>query len=205
MSKVFDLRLLLRNPLVYTAFQRVIGANRDRRKVLQKLIPHSSDLRVLEIGCGPGINVENLPEGIQYVGCDLSKDYIVRAKKDYGTKGTFIHAPVGTLREHVSGVFDYVLSIGVLHHLNDDEVTTLCDEARTVLAENGTFLALEPCFAPEQCKLERYIIAKDRGRFIRTVDQYVHLLAAKFAHVEHARFRGGNLTPNSGCVLQARI
>jgi SAM-dependent methyltransferase len=39
---------------------------------LATYIPSDRRLRVLEVGCGPGRNLDYLPDTIDYTGCDLS-------------------------------------------------------------------------------------------------------------------------------------
>lgn len=194
---------LLRFPLLYKLFQDVIGANAFRRRVIEEFSPCRPTTRVLEVGCGPGTNVEFLPDGVEYIGCDLSADYIAFARKRYSARGRFVHADVSQLPSLQIKGFDYVWAIALLHHLDDRQVHQLCLDAKEVLAPGGVFITADPCYSADQPAIERWITSKDRGRFVRTPDQYARLLERVFPGPDAFKVRGSLLAPHSTCVVRA--
>lgn len=181
---MFDVRRVLEIPLVYSLFQKVVGGENSRRKFLQThVIPLANGGRLLEIGCGPGNNLADLPENIQYVGCDLNERYIAYAQKKYGERGQFFASPVGKLADLSLGKFDVVMAVALLHHLSDAQIATLCKEVSELLKPGGSFITGDPCFTSEQSRIERYITSCDRGEYVRFPEQYKAIFAREFPQV----------------------
>jgi SAM-dependent methyltransferase len=138
--------------------------------------------RVLDIGCGTGDIVEWLGD-VEYVGFDLSPEYIQKAQRDYGRRGTFFCEAV---RDDVAvqhGVFDIVLANGILHHLDDDEARALLLLATKALSPTGRFVTMDGCYTPAQSRVTRSILAADRGRFVRTEPEYLALARTAFSDI----------------------
>src|SRR6185437_2540759 len=141
---VLDPRRLFAIPRIYDAFQDFIGANAFKRSALGVHIPSDRRLRILEVGCGPGRNLDYLPGNVDYTGCDLSPEYIEHARKTYGHRAQFYCMSVADLGKLNLEKFDIVVAMGVLHHLNDALVESLARQTLTVLKDDGFFLAVEP-------------------------------------------------------------
>lgn len=202
----FDLdpRRFLEIPSVYTFFQAIIGAHSARRKIIQNKIPLFDGARVLEVGCGPGTNLDYLSRTIDYTGCDISEKYIRYAQNKYDGRGHFVKAGVGELTTKNLGSFDFILSIGLLHHLTDSEGQILGSEALELLNQRGCFIAIEPCYSEERSRLEQWIDSNDRGKYIRSSKDYVQILSSSFSKIETQRFKEGNLIPHSGLLIKAQ-
>lgn len=201
----WDPRKLLEVPALYNFFQRTVGADKPRRQFIAEHVAPLGAARILEVGCGPGTNCAWLPEDIEYVGCDLSERYINHATQVYGDKYCFFRAPVGSLLALGLKPFTAVIALCLLHHLSDAQVLALCDEVVPLLEPGGTFMTADPCFTSNQGRLERFITARDRGRYVRYPEEYYGLLASKFSLVDVRISRSqGTLIPNSGVMLKAR-
>lgn len=203
-----DVRGLLAIPALYVLFQDIVGANACRKRFFDTYIASAMladrPLRVLEVGCGPGTNLRYLPPGIDYVGCDISEDYIRKAQADFGDRGRFICLPVEELQLLDLGSFDVILLVGILHHIDDAVVRHLFTESVGLLREGGVFLVFEPCWTPRQSWLERWIMAKDRGKFIRDAEDYVGLLKGPLDTIELFELDVQDVRfPTSGCILRA--
>ena len=202
---VLDPRRLFAFPRIYDAFQDFIGANAFKRSALAIHIPSDRRLRILEVGCGPGRNIDYLPGNVDYTGCDLSPDYIEHARKTYGERAQFYCMSVADLGKLDLEKFDIVVAMGVLHHLNDALVDSLARQALPVLKDDGFFLAVEPCWTEHQSWLDRKIMSLDRGEDIRTIPGYVQLLKEHFPDVEGREADTGIIIyPTSACVIRAR-
>ena len=200
----WDPRKLLEQPPVYNFFQKLVRADKPRRKFVDEIIAPLKSGRVLEVGCGPGTNCEWMPQGFEFVGCDLSDAYIAYARKKYGNRAAFYRASVGQLPSLGLKPFKIVIALSLLHHLSDSEVMTLCDEVMPLLESGGMFFTADPCFVVGQTRLEHFITSRDRGRHVRYPEEYKELLAQKFATVEMEVARGhGMLIPATGVKLTA--
>jgi hypothetical protein len=69
---------------------------------------------------------------------------------------------------------------GVLHHLGDDDVASLFKVAKQYIVRSGRVITIDPCFEEKQSKLVKFIFSQDRGKFIRTCDEYLKLSSPFF-------------------------
>lgn len=201
----FDIRRLFSIPVIYDLFQDVVGANALKARFIRAYCPSDRPVRVLEIGCGPGKNLDYMPPNVEYVGCDLSKEYIAHAEKKYGHKAKFYCLSVADMGELELDKFDVVMCMGVLHHLSDDLVGALCRETERLLKPGGIFLAQEPCWTPDQSWINRTIMSYDRGEDIRDMDGYTELMKRTFAHSDAHLVETDDIIifPTRACAVRA--
>ena len=171
-------------PLVYNAFSAVVGANALRRRLIQNHVRARPGDKVIDIGCASGLALQWLPP-VQYLGLDISPDYIAFARKKYGRRGTFVLGDARSLRtDSRFQDADIVIALGVLHHLDDREARDCIQFAHGALKPNGRFVFHEPCWIPNQGPVSKYIMGSDRGRNIRTEQQYRDLAGEVFRKIE---------------------
>jgi SAM-dependent methyltransferase len=176
----------LKVPFLYNLFQGVVGGNALRRRIIQNHARVRPGDKVVDIGCGPAQALQSLPD-VEYLGFDIDPDYIAFARRTYGDKGTFI---VGDTRS-LGGdprfkEADIVIAVRVLHHLDDEEAADCIRFAYDALKQGGRLICHDACWIPNQGALSRYIMSADRGRSIRTEQQYRQLAEKVFTNV-HAR------------------
>lgn len=176
----WDPRKLLEIPRVYNAFQKVSGAERPRRDLVSSYVSPLAGYRVLEVGCGPATNLDWWPDGVGYVGCDVSGEYIDFAKRKFGDRGDFYALPEGRLKALALPPFDDVIAMALRHHLSDEEVRAFGEEVRSVVKPGGMLITLDPCHSREDSLITKRFTANDRGRFVRTSDEYRELLSTNF-------------------------
>lgn len=196
-------RRLLDLPRGFDLYQRAVGAHRSKRRFVRERVRLRPGERVLDVGCGTGALLEHFPDGVHYVGVDVSPEYVAAARRRYGQRGEFVCADV-TEAEPPGGPFDLAITYGVLHHLDDEEVRRTLAGVRRVLASEGRLVAAEPCRTPEQGRVESLLMAGDRGRFIRSAAEYVRLAEESFADVTAEFARGELRIPYTLVVLEAR-
>ena len=157
------------------------GVTYGRTFVADFIRPREGD-RVLDIGCGTGVMLKYLPR-VEYVGFDMSPQYIAACRARYGSRGTFFCERVtrDVLRGHQP--FDIVLAVGILHHLDDAEATDLFALAHSALRPNGRLLTLDGCYAEGQSAAARFLLRHDRGTHVRTEPACRALAQAVFPHV----------------------
>jgi SAM-dependent methyltransferase len=177
---------ILEFPFVYDSYQWLVGTPRLRKYIISRYLQLPENCKVLDIGCGTGELIDFLPKKIADTGFDHNNDYIESAKKRYGDRGTFMCKDVNALGElHLKdGEYDVVLLIGVLHHINDAEVLKTLSSAKKLLKPGGFVFSTDGAYLAQQSKMAKYILSKDRGRYVRFNDHYKTLAHSVFSKVD---------------------
>ena len=169
-------------PRAYTWFANCIGGD-ARATYAREYVKPVSGQRIIDIGCGPADIVSELPVGVEYVGFDVSQQYIDAARTRFGERGTFhCQAVSSELASHYSR-FDIAMANGVLHHLDDAQALELLMLARSSLADGGRCVTLDGCYVPSQPAIARLLLKLDRGKYVRAPEAYVALARRAFRTV----------------------
>ena len=176
------LYFLLGLPAFYRWSQILVWRNSGLRFFNDFAAPKSGE-RVLDIGCGPGDRLLTLP-AVDYTGFDLDRGYIEAAQRRHGTRGRFFCADVSAVDLSAEkGSFDLILAGGVLHHVDDERAAKMFALAHGLLKEGGRFVTVDPCYVREQSAMSRWVVSRDRGRFVRAREHYLRLAGANFSKV----------------------
>ena len=168
---------ILASPFVFDVFQSLVGAPGCHREFLTAYVRPRSGEHLLDIGCGVGATLLRLPPDVFYTGLDISAAYIKTARARFGERATFICADVSSVNLE-QGRFDCAIAFGVLHHLDDPTAHSLLRLARSALAPGRRLFTIDPCYTPDQSRFIRFLISRDRGRFVRDVVGYQRLFNA---------------------------
>jgi ubiquinone/menaquinone biosynthesis C-methylase UbiE len=123
---------------------------------ISKFLKESNITKILDVGCGDGVLSEFIKKRNNYIGMDISKSLIKRAKKRY--KGfNFMVADAANI-PFKNNTFDIVVCSEVLEHTLSPK--KIIKELWRVLKENGMAIISIPN-EPLQIKL-RYIGIKTR-------------------------------------------
>ncbi len=101
--------------------------------------------RVLDLGCGTGLNVERIQAlGLSlgsYIGIDLSEEMLARAKAKYGHLGEVDFRQMNISEEPLpKGSFDMIVSTWVFEHLSNPVI--VAERAWQQLAAGGYMVLL---------------------------------------------------------------
>lgn len=190
-------------PSIYRLAQSAIGADKVRDFLVDEVLHLTPGERVLDIGCGPADILEYLPD-VDYVGFDHSASYIGAAQARFGERGQFINTAAGDIDLAPFAPRDIAMSIGVLHHLNDDEVRGALETARAVIGTTGRFVSLDPTFAEGQHAVGRFLASRDRGQHVRTPKETEQLVREVFENVSVSARHDLLRVPYSHVLVEAR-
>jgi len=115
---------------------------------------------------------------------DMSESYVAAARRRWGTRGTFRVGLAEEIETMDIPAPDIVLLIGVLHHLDDEQVARLFDKVAPMLALNGRVIAIDPTYVQRQHPVARLLISYDRGRNVRTEPHYRELASPVFTRIK---------------------
>jgi SAM-dependent methyltransferase len=174
---------ILSLPAGYRLFSRLVRGNAWETYISEYIKPASGE-KVLDIGCGPADILDYLP-AINYTGVDLSQEYIDSARNRFGNRGRFLCSDVGSVEiEAERGSFSLVLATGLIHHLDNRQAAAMFEMVRRALRPEGRFITFDGCYVPGQSPMARWFLARDRGQFVRTQEEYTRLASEKFSAVE---------------------
>ena len=178
------LKRLLTISWFYDFFQeRLLGGSKAREWLATNVWKPRSGEAVVDIGCGPGTILAHLPLDIEYLGIDISENYIRSARKKFPDRGTFFLGTVGDLVNQDSShsaSADLVLCNGLLHHLTDREALEVLELAKRIMRPGGRLVCLEAAFLARQTGLSRWIVNSDRGRHVRFEHEWKDLIGQAF-------------------------
>lgn len=193
----------------YTLFQRLVGGEPGVQWVSDHFWRSEAGQKVVDIGCGPGNTAHHLSAGVNYVGFDVSAEYIRHAQIKFaddpykmflvGVAENF----VANLPEAMHGA-DLVIMNGLLHHLDDSEALTALRLAKKALAPQGRLICLEGCFLLRQAPLARWLLSRDRGQNVRTETEWKALIAQVFNEFDTHILTGLLRIPYTHIVIEAR-
>lgn len=183
MQDTSGLKSFLSVSWVYKYFQNLVGAAWLKNWLAANYWKLSGGEKVVDIGCGPGDVLEYLPKNLEYIGFDLSQQYIETAQQRWGKRGTFLVSTPGQLLDRpddrLNGA-DLVMCNGVLHHLDDQESLEVFKLAKSILAPGGRFVSYEPVFLAHQDRISKWILGRDRGRHVRLEKEWKKLISHVF-------------------------
>ena len=134
---------------------------------------------VLDVGCGPAA-ILDLLQDVKYIGLDHNPNYIATATRKYGSKGTFICDGVDQLNDYGLKTFDRIIILGVMHHLDDSQLIKLMTSLKNRLNHGGVLITFDVAFEDRQNLVAKLLAKNDRGKFVRTKEQYRKLIEISF-------------------------
>jgi len=197
-------RAIFSHPAVYNMAQRMVGAEKARRQLIQDYFPPTQGLRMLDIGCGTAEILHHLPKDINYYGFDASEAYVAQATANFGHRASFRAELVRQAVLDEMPPFDLVLAFGLLHHLDDSEASTLFDLAYAALSPGGKVITIDPVFVNQQSGLAHWLISQDRGQNIRSPENYAKLVQSPFDQISSTTRHDMLHIPYSHFILECK-
>ena len=174
----------INNPLIYKIIQGVMSGTSFRNSIIKKNIT-KSNLKILDIGCGPAQIIEHLPQ-CDYYGYDIDQRSIQYAKKKYYQKNFHFYCKKFNKTELKRlPKFDFIIFFGILHHLSNKEVYEILKLCKKIMKKNSKLLTEDPIFLENQNPIAKFLIKKDRGLNVRKKREYLALLKNHFKKIKN--------------------
>ncbi len=138
--------------------------------------------RVLDLGCGAGGLATVVPG--EYLGLDLNPSYIAFARRRFGNaRRRFEIRELSELDGRET--FDKAIMSSVLHHLSDAEADVVLGVLARIVRKRLVVMDLDPESAN---RFQAFLIANDRGHFVRPAAAQRAILARHFDVIAERRF-----------------
>lgn len=203
MNRTSGIYAVTQIPRLYAAFQNLLAGDAARVRLADEFLKVQPGERVLDIACGSAAILPFLGQ-VDYTGIDSNPKHIAHATRVHGDRGTFMamtSSETGSLPKHA---FDVVLCIGVLHHLDDTQLSELAMLAADRLRAGGRLVAIDPTFIDGQNPIARFLAKRDSGQHVRAPQEYGRALESSFSHVETAICHDLLRVPYTHCITTAR-
>jgi SAM-dependent methyltransferase len=202
------LKNLLSISQVYDFFQHdLLGGRQAREWLASNFWKLKGGERIVDIGCGSGAVLDYLPRDSDYIGIDVSERYIGAARKKYSGNGTFF---LGTALDFLNQDYsrrnntDLVICNGLLHHLPDDQAREVLEVSKKLLKPGGRLICLEATYLARQTRLSKWIVSTDRGRFVRSEQEWKRLVSQIFDRCDTTIVTGLIRIPYTHIVIECR-
>jgi SAM-dependent methyltransferase len=180
------LKSIIRVPAIYNLIQLIAGARMYRARMIQEYIKPFEGCRILDIGCGTGEYVEFLDRycsRYEYFGFDAETRYVAYGKQLFSDRPEIhlYHRVLTAEAVEEFNDFDIALASGVMHHMDDGMVLSLLQMAQNALSPAGRLVTYDPGRFNDMNRIEMFFVNYDRGRNIRSPEDYDRLVAQVFA------------------------
>lgn len=196
------IKAALSHPAIYDFVQNTLGARKARSVVAGEYLRLKQGELLVDVGCGTGEMFEFIPGGVSYVGFDMSEPYIHSARRRFGGKARFECMEVGRAAELDVRSADVALAFGLLHHLDDPEVTGLLATLNDIIRPGGRVITVDPTLFEGQSRLAAFVARRDRGRNVRSPAEYAALAGSVFPNTRHYVRNDLLRIPYSHCVME---
>lgn len=167
--------IALRNDQLYNCYQFCVGGTKYREQLVQGAFAKFSPQTVLDLGCGPGPTLKNLPTHSKFYGVDLSSRYLKSAQRK-NSKATLIQGDVSAKDWHdriEEKTVDVVLAMGLFHHLDDNQLDKLARNLKNLMNSESRLISVDPTITPNTGIVAKWFADNDRGKFVRSPEQLV--------------------------------
>lgn len=110
-----------------------------------KLIPKDSELKLLDLGCGTGLELDEIFKNnptVKVTGIDMAKDMLEKLRKKHSDKMNQINLINDNYFNYDMGesIYDVALSVETLHHFTHKEKIDLYRKILKSLKETGLYI-----------------------------------------------------------------
>jgi len=155
-------------------YGRLLGNGNRGLPVVRATLAATPEERVLDLGCGCGGFSQAVPG--DYLGIDPDPDYIAFARWRFGSpRRRFATLRLEDLDPREP--FDKAIMVNCLHHLSDAQADGVLARLATLVRRRLVVVDLDP---DRSNRFQSFLLAHDRGRFVRSPRRQRALLESRF-------------------------
>lgn len=174
------INFLLKYPKIYRFYQKIIRNQHDEYNFIKFIIQKEflkKDIRMLDLCCGDSFILDSSHKYIKkYLGVDNNPYYLNKCEEKW-KKFNFLNLDLRKLENikiYKNFNPNFIFMMGALHHFDDSTVKNIAFFIRKFFPKS-IFLSVDPVLYNNNL-LNKLMIYFDRGRFIRTKNQYSSLI-----------------------------
>lgn len=171
-------------------FDKIWRSKYATEKFVKKILLEEFDFKnknVLDFGCGTGSYCIFF-DSDKYLGIDTDRKRIEYTKKEYPRYRFHVFDKSKNLL-NLKKTFDVVFVVSVLHHLPDKDCSKYIKMFYEVLNPKGKVIMMEPCLFPKSRFNNWFMEFIDRGKYIRTEEEYKNLFRGYFNVIVHKKYK----------------
>ena len=164
---------LLESARIYTLFNRAIGGMRLREWLVQNL-GIEPGMSILDVGSGTS-SINAVMTGVDYTGIEPNKGYVEEAQNRFPA-AKILQGGIEDLGS-LEDAYDVVMALGVLHHVDDTQVSRFFRGAARCLTPRGRIVTLDPGTWSGLTRVAKFNVGLDRGGHVRNVGAMTELIS----------------------------
>lgn len=188
---------------IYLLIQKIMSATKIREEFVYTLVKNKRNLNVLDIGCGPA-NILRKLSLINYYGYDIDINHINYAKKKFANKNFKFFNKIFSKKEiYILPKFDFVLLLGIIHHLDNKNFKKILILIKKVLKKNGKLLILDNVLTKDQNLIAKFLIKMDKGKNVRSLEKYKSFLQKNYL-IEKIKIKNQKFIPYTWLTIYCK-
>lgn len=181
------IEFILKHNFFYSLWNKIAA---DYHTVLvNEYIKPTPGMRILDICCGPAYILPLLGKNVHYIGIDFNENYIRYAKNKYTEEGytlaNFILCDASKYEVPQDEKFDRIIMCGGMHHLSNEELIPILNNAKHLLKESGRFCSLDGVYTENQSYIRKFLLNMDRGKYVRNISNYADLVKSAIPEAKY--------------------
>ena len=169
---------ILKHPTLYRLYQKTVRAKNSEYDFFKFIFSNlkNKKIRMLDIACGDSFILNFISEYLDdYLGIDHSDKYLAFSKSKW-KNFNFLSLDLND-KKNIKYLNEYkpnfIFMNGVIHHLEDATISSINSFIHG--HKDSIFLSVDP-LRHENKVINKLMIKFDRGKFIRTKDEYSNLM-----------------------------
>jgi hypothetical protein len=169
---------ILKYPILYRMYQKSVRSKNNEYDFFKFIFSNlkKNKIRMLDIACGDSFILNYVSEYLEdYLGVDHSDKYLIYSKNKW-KNFNFLNLDLNN-KENIKYLNDFrpnfIFMNGVIHHLDNVAVNSVNSFVES--QKESIFLSVDP-IKHENKVLNKIMIKYDRGKYIRSRDQYYKLM-----------------------------
>lgn len=196
---IFCAHKALEISFLYSMYQRIVGGKKVNERFLQSQLSavqmsiENSSITFVDLGCGPGVALEILPHDMNYLGVDISAEYVASAKNRSrklgldGSRVSFLIGDVCDIKLELNNSADaFLVSVNaIFHHLNDEQLIKLLSNLFEQFPVGTKFVSQDPTINFDTKRVAKWFADNDRGQYVRPSSRLESFIReARFQQIE---------------------